>query len=132
MIERRDLLKLGVAAPLALGFPAALLARTAGVAMWVRDTRFGMTGAGLIPAANEHLVDGDVTGLWTGSLDAAWRKRGFVVAGVTGSDALFVLEHLAWSRGRRVTQRQEIAPAQGNLPALVQWTIEPTHPSMKA
>jgi len=131
MIERRDLLKLGAAAPLALGFPAPLLARTADAVLWVRDSRFGTTGAGLLPIP-EVVTDGDATALWTGTLDAAWRKRGFTVAGVTGTDTLFVLEHLAWSRGRRVTQRQEIAPAAEGRPALVQWVIEPVHPSVKA
>jgi hypothetical protein len=129
MIERRDVLKLGAAASLTIGLSAPLMARTQGAAMWVRDMRYGRTGAG-VSTAPEHVINGDVTALWTGALDDAWRGRGFVVAGVTGSDALFVLEQLAWSRGRRVTQRQQIAPAGDGLPALVQWAIEPVHPSV--
>lgn len=128
MIDRRDLLKIGAVTPLALGFPAALRAATAGVSLWVRDDRFD---ASPLPHGI-RLIGGDVTPLWTGTLDEAWRGRGFVVAGTTGSDALFVLEQLAWSRGRRVIDRSEVAPATNDRPALLRWTIAPTHPSVTA
>ena len=129
MMDRRDLLKIGAVTPLALGFPAALRAATTGVSLWVQDDRFEAT---TFAPRSATLADGDVTRLWTGTLDDAWRKRGFVVAGVTGSDALFVLEQLAWSRGRRVIERSEVAPARDGKPALIRWIIAPTHPSVTA
>ncbi len=131
MMDRRDLLKIGMVTPIALGFPAALCAAATGVSLWVRDDRFDPAG----PAralSGATLSGGDVTPLWTGTLDDAWRKRGFIVAGVTGSDALFVLEHLAWSRGRRVVERSEVAPAANGRPALVRWIIAPVHVSVIA
>jgi hypothetical protein len=131
MMDRRDLLKIGVVTPLALGFPAALRAATTGVSLWVQDDRFEAVKSKALPRS-ATLTDGDVTPLWTGTLDEAWRKRGFVVAGVTGSDTLFVLEQLAWARGRRVIERSEVAPAKDGRPALIRWIIAPTHPSMMA
>ncbi len=133
MIGRRDLLKIGVATPLALGFPAALRAAGQGVALWVHDARFDAAAApsALLPRT-ATLRAGDVTPLWTGTLDDAWRGRGFLVAGTTGSDALFVLEQLAWSRGRRVVERELVAPAVPGRPALVRWLIAPVHPSVTA
>jgi hypothetical protein len=132
MIDRRDVLKTGAAASLALGVPTALRAAPRGVSLWVSDPRFEL---GVQPIAAPHavaLADGDVTPLWTRTLDDAWRGRGFVVAGATGSDALFVLEQLAWHRGRRVTERSEIQPGEGRRPALVRWLIAPVHPSVTA
>lgn len=130
MMDRRDLLKIGAVTPLALGFPAALRAATTGVSLWVQDDRF--EGPKRSAPRSATLADGDVTQLWIGTLDDAWRKRGFVVAGVTGSDALFVLEQLAWSRGRRVIERSEVAPARDGKPALIRWIIAPTHSSVTA
>lgn len=131
MIDRRDLLKIGAVTPIALGFPAALRAATLGVSLWVRDDRFDAARPHAAPRS-AVLTDGDVTPLWTGTLDDAWRRRGFIVAGITGSDALFVLEQLAWHRGRRVVERSEIAPAKDGKPALIRWIIAPTHPSVTA
>jgi hypothetical protein len=131
MIDRRDMLKIGAATPLVLGFAAPLRAAAASVALWVRDDRFAAASTVAMPQT-VHLADGDVTALWTGTLDDAWRKRGFVVAGETGSDALFVIEQLAWSRGRRVVERREIAPRTADRPALVRWLIAPAHASVQA
>jgi hypothetical protein len=132
MIDRRDLLKSGVAASLALGVPTALRAATRGVSLWVSDGRFQSTVRPIAAPRVVALTDGDVTPLWTGTLDDAWRGRGFIVAGATGSDALFVLEQLAWHHGRRVVERSEIAPREGLRPALVRWLIAPVHPSVVA
>jgi hypothetical protein len=132
MMDRRDLLKIGVVTPLALGFPAALRAATTGIALWVQDDRFDVGTVSAALSRSAMLSSGDVTPLWTGMLDDAWRKRGFAVAGLTGSDALFVLEQLAWSRGRRVIERSEVAPAQDGKPALVRWIIAPVHASVTA
>ena len=38
---------------------------------------------------------GDVTRVWYDTLDRRWREPGHVLGGITGSDALFVLEVLA-------------------------------------
>ncbi len=130
MIERRELLKLGAVTPIALGFPAALRAATGAVDLWVGDDRYALAAPDNQPAA--ALPGGDVTALWTGTLDAAWRKRGFVVAGLTGADALFVLEQLSWQHGRRVVERAVMAPASKLRPALVRWIIAPTHTSVTA
>lgn len=130
MIERRDLLKIGVAAPLALALPASLRAAGEAAALWVIDARYNPDAASGPRTA--VLRGGDVTPLWTDRLDAAWRGRGATIAGTTGSDALFVLEQLAWHRGRRVTARREIAPAAQGRPALIAWVIAPHHPSVTA
>jgi hypothetical protein len=132
MIGRRDMLKLGAATPLALGFPAALNAATARIDLWVSDARFARPAPPVVLPRTVTLADGDVTPLWTGTLDDAWRRPGFVVAGTSGSDTLFVLEQLAWSRGRRVVERREIMPRGAGRPALVRWLIAPVHPSAKA
>ena len=132
MIDRRDLLKIGVAAPIALGLPAALRAAGADVELWVSDNRYRVFGLAAPGAGSRLVTDGDVTPLWTGTLDDAWRQRGCIVAGATGSDVLFVLEQLAWSRGRRVVDRVQIAPAVAGRPALLHWRIAPSHPSTKA
>jgi hypothetical protein len=132
MIDRRDLLKIGAATPLALGFPAALSAATKRIDLWVKDARFDQPTSSIVLPRTIVLVDGDVTPLWTATLDDAWRRPGFVVAGTSGSDTLFVLEQLAWSRGRRVVERREIAPRADGRPALVRWLIAPVHPSARA
>ncbi len=131
MIQRRDMLKLGAVTPVALGFPVALRAATGAVDLWVGDDRFAFAAPAIQPAA-VTLLGGDVTALWTGTLDAAWRKRGFVVAGLTGADALFVLEQLAWQHGRRAVERSVMLPASHGCPALVRWIIAPTHASVTA
>lgn len=132
MIDRRDLLKTGIAIPVALGVPTALKAASQGVDLWVHDARYAQTPLAAALSRTAVLADGDVTGLWTGTLDDKWRARGFVIAGTTGSDALFVLEQLAWGRGRRVVERTEVAPAGNGHPALVRWVIAPVHPSVTA
>lgn len=131
MIDRRDLLKIGVAAPVALGLPAAVRAATQGVDLWVEDDRYGAARLSYPLPRTVTVVDGDVTPLWTRTLDGAWREPGLVLAGTTGSDVLFVLEQLAWSRGRRVVERTLVSPRTPFRPALVRWRIAPSHPSMK-
>ena len=70
-----------------------------------------------------------MTPLWFDVLDPRWRLPGFVLAGYTGPDVLFVLERLAWDRGRRVTVRQMLALHADSMP-LTFWVIAPVHPSM--
>lgn len=131
MMDRRELLKWGAVAPvLASGPYAALAAMPGGVDALVADSRFAHAGLAGMAARQSYTIDGDVTALWYHTLDALWRKPGFVLGGVTGSDALFVLERLAADRGRRVVSRRELQPAQAGRTAAVSWIIAPVHPSV--
>ena len=101
---------------------------------FVADARYAQS---LVMASNFHQhgvkvhdFDGDVTPLWVGQLARQWRNGPCVMAGITGKDALFVLETLAWDHGMRVTHREtlDVAGRQtdgGNVP-LVSWIIAPT------
>lgn len=143
IIERRDLLKWGMVAPaIAAGATSLTTAAMAknpgalGLDALVLDTRLGEQGIGAQELSTQaglpiHRFKGDVTTLWTDLLDQQWRKKGFVLGGITGRDALFVLEHLAWDRGRRVAFRRELSiHGQDGFPA-ISWIIAPHHPSMK-
>lgn len=131
MIERRTLLKMGLIAPVALSLPVGAFAASDDVDAWIVDRRYLPVEQIGSTAAPVHLIDGDVTALWYHTLDARWRRPGFVLAGFTGTDALFVLEHLAWDRGRRVIERQRMkSVAQGDVP-LIRWVIAPVHPSVR-
>jgi hypothetical protein len=137
MMDRRDLLKVGLALPAALALPARALAAMPGIDgpgidALVLDRR--MLGGAMPPevAPALHLIDGDVTALWYETLDPRWRKPGFVLAGMTGEDSLFVLEQLAWDRGRRVTQRQIVHNAAVDGRNMVRWIIAPYHSSVQA
>jgi hypothetical protein len=62
-----------------------------------------------------HEIDGDVTDLWYHDLDSRWRGKPSAWAGITGDDALFVLENLAWDRRLRVMYRGRHAPPRNGL-----------------
>lgn len=134
-MDRRALLKWGAVLPVAAAVPVtALAAMPQGVDALVIDRRHlpaGMSApvAG-ISAPRMFTIDGDVTQLWYQTLDPIWRQPGFVLGGVTGSDALFVLEVLARDRGRRVTQRRILEPVVAGVQP-VSWVIAPVHPSVK-
>jgi len=100
--------------------------------LFVRDLRFEAPAPHAASSATVEIADGDVTRLWTGLLDARWRKPGFILAGRTGADILFVLERLAWDRGRRVVHRRELVPPRPGDPPLILWMIAPAHPAMVA
>ncbi len=106
MIHRRDMLKMGAAAPLLMSFPARAMVAPGQPQALVVDRRFDVSLAGLLRDLPRLVTDGDVTRLWVDTLDPAWRKPGFALEGVTGDDVLFILEHFAWDRGRRVIHRQ--------------------------
>jgi hypothetical protein len=131
MMDRRELLKWGVAVPVAASVPAAAIAATpGGVDALVLDSRLAGAELARLSAPVTHTIDGDVTALWYHTLDALWRQPGFVLGGITGSDALFVLERLAVDRGRRVVSRKELrGPDAGGVPA-ISWVIAPVHPSV--
>lgn len=124
-VSRRAVLKAAVAAPLALGVTGAPLAATPAVDAFVVDRRFWPAGKPLPEGMELHFVDGDVTALWYDKLDVRWREPGHVLAGRSGEDVLFVLEQLAFGRGRRVTTRQA-------KDGIVSWVISPVHPSARA
>ncbi len=136
MITRRNLIKWGVIAPAIAGTAQAAFAGVPaevdmlGLDALVLDTRHLTEGPEGMAARAIHRFDGDVTALWFDTLDPAWRKRGFVVGGVTGRDALFVLETLAADRGRRVVSRELLPAAADGTEGPVAWVIAPVHPSV--
>jgi hypothetical protein len=133
MIARRDVLKWGVVAPaLVAGPQVAMAGLPQGLDALLLDQRF----AAGVPLDQRGVTvlrfAGDVTKVWFETIDPAWRKRGFVLGGITGPDALFVLETLAHQQGRRVVSRNplEVPGAAGLAP--ISWIIAPHHPSVLA
>ncbi|MEN7538298.1 hypothetical protein [Aurantiacibacter flavus] len=128
---RRDMLKWGALASAMAGAPAVALAKAGeGLDVLLLDTRFGDGTTGEMGAARVLTFAGDVTRIWYDHLDCAWRRPGFVVGGITGADALFVLETLAHQQGRKVVARNPLAAVDGVTP--VRWVIAPVHPSVLA
>jgi hypothetical protein len=86
---------------------------------FVFDNRFIESGEAASSAgrhgAKLHEIDGDVTDLWYRHLDLHWRNKPGAFAGITGGDALFVIENLAWDRRLRVVYRGRHAPPVGGL-----------------
>ena len=133
MITRRDMIKWGVVVPTLAAAPQALVAQSPeGLDALVIDRRHLVARPAEFHALKTYPIDGDVTALWYEVLDRVWRKPGFVLGGVTGRDALFVLETLAADRGRRVVSRTVLPPAEGRAEGPVAWIIAPVHPSVKA
>lgn len=133
MITRRDVIKGGALGSALLAAPAmAFGANRAALDALLLDTRFVPT----VPPGHEGVpllrFAGDVTQVWYEHLDRRWRQPGHVLGGITGSDALFVLEVLAAQAGRRVVHRQDLSPASGNGIAAISWVIAPHHPSVLA
>lgn len=133
MIHRRDLLKLAAATPL-LSWAASSVSSDAPAQpdAVIVDQRFRDQLPSLPNHWRQYDIHGDVTLVWYEKLDPSWRRPGFELVGITGADALFVLEQLAWDRGRRVVARSTLREATPYLPALVQWTIAPVHPSVRS
>jgi len=130
-MTRRDLVKWAGAVPvLAIPTLAQAAKGAPAIDLMLLDERF----AAHLPAATTPMARfaGDVTNLWTNRLDAAFRQRGFVLGGITGSDALFVLEVLANHHGRRVVSRRTLAEADARGVSPVSWVIAPHHPSVQA
>lgn len=131
MINRRDLLKWGAVAPaLAAGSSAAFARMPEGLDALLLDERFSPE-----PSADQTGVpvmrfSGDVTKVWYDVIDARWRQRGYVLGGITGSDALFVLETLASQHGRRVVSRTALARPNVDGVRPISWVIAPHHPSV--
>ncbi len=133
-MTRRDVVKWAGVVPVAAASPA--LARAAAGApaidLMLLDDRFAPLLADADMAAPVARFAGDVTRLWTGQLDTAFRGKGFVLGGITGSDALFVLEVLANHHGRRVVSQQVLGEADARGVSPVSWVIAPHHPSKLA
>jgi hypothetical protein len=133
MANRRDILKAGLAISVArvLGTAAFLFggarraeqvasasdhatAKPFALDGLIFDKRFAesveaATGA-VRHGATLYEIDGDVTDLWYHHLDFHWRGKPGAFAGITGADALFVIENLAWDRRLRVIYRGRHAP----------------------
>lgn len=134
MISRRTLIKWGAAA--AASLPVAAQANVfgrlpEGVDAVLLDRRYARQSLAEAFVPRVYTFEGDVTQVWFETLDPIWRKRGFVLAGITGQDTLFVLERLAWDRGRRVVSRRELPVLGGDGRAVQSWVIAPVHPSVK-
>jgi hypothetical protein len=115
MADRRTFLKGTAALTAAPAMAGAAGARAAGgaagVGGFVFDERFpaarALAEAMQAKGVAAHAIRGDVTELWLGRLDTAWRGAARPLAGVTDANALFVLERLAWDRRLRVVYRTE-------------------------
>ncbi len=78
-------------------------------------------------------ISGDLTDLWLNNYSRKWKHTPMTLAGVTGQDALFVLETLAPDFGMRVVHKQALdAPSSpavlSRLDSKVQvfsWIIAP-------
>src|SRR5690606_33719600 len=113
MINRREVIASGLAASV-LAAAAPSLAGSAGmssaraVRLFVADSRIPESAvaarAAELRGAAIGAVPGDVTRLYE-SLDLAWRRAPFAVAGLTTKSTLFVIERLAWERGLRTAYR---------------------------
>ena len=126
---RRAVLQAAVAFPGVFAVPAGFAAAASGVLAtpafvsstidaFVVDRRFWPAGKALPEGMELHFVDGNANILWYDQLDVRWRQSGYVLAGRSGEDVLFVLEQLAFGRGRRVTTRQA-------KDGIVSWVIAP-------
>ena len=134
MISRREVMKWGAVAPVLLGGTHSAFAKAPqGLDALVLDRRFGADSEGAdLRAPRVYRIGGDVTALWYDVLDPVWRKPGFVLGGITGRDALFVLEVLAADRGRRVVSRKALPAGDDEGEGPVSWVIAPVHPSVRA
>lgn len=138
MIDRREVLKWGTFAPALLTVPGMATGRPPqGVDALLLDNRFAPAELPEVTKARVLRFSGDVTRVWYDEIDQRWRRPGFVLAGITGSHTLFLLEMMAAQHGRRVIARSEldsIAPAairSGTIKP-VSWIIAPAHPSVIA
>lgn len=133
MITRRELITHGTLAASLAGLPQmALAAAPQGLDALLLDTRFLPqlpSGHAQVPVVR---FAGDVTAVWYDQLDRRWRQPGHVLGGITGSDALFVLEVLANHQGRRVVSRTVLPTAARDGIVPVSWVIAPHHPSVRS
>jgi len=117
MWTRRGVLQgcVGIAGALAFSLNLSALRRDPSVRRNIGTTRavfdrdfpeallFGRAARDL--GISTHAISGDVTSVWYDDLYFHWQRGSAVVAGLTGSSALFCLERLAWDSGYRVFLR---------------------------
>lgn len=136
MIDRRCFLQTGAVAASGLLWPLApqALARGATIPaprLVLHDSRFPASlalAAAMVqvrgaPAPPSCQVSGNITRLWCDTLQPLWRTGPVPVAGVTGTDVLFCLEHLAADHGLRLAAREVLQ--HGGDQALVAWHLAP-------
>ncbi|MFT5320540.1 MAG: hypothetical protein ACI934_000680 [Pseudohongiellaceae bacterium] len=74
-------------------------------------------------------ISGDLTDLWIKQYSRQWKQKPMSLAGVTGKDALFVLETLAPDYGMRLIYRAEIPQNETSSTQegveLISWIIVP-------
>ena len=99
---------------------------------FVYDKRFAEAIAAARVVGGQGIVlreiEGDLTELWSEHYSAAWRRQPMTLAGVTASDALFVLETLAGDHGMRVVQKTvHLSKPRNSAKAeqLYSWIIAP-------
>jgi len=127
MIGRRDLIKWGMAVPALVAAPHIVLAHAShGLDALLIDERIAPDLTMIQSSVPLLRFAGDVTKVWYETIDPAWRERGYVLGGITGSDTLFVLETLASQHGRRVVSRTPMDVGA------ISWIIAPIHPSVMA
>jgi hypothetical protein len=123
MTNRRELLKVGLAAaafPVAAG---ATLVETHGVPLYkvLYDTRFPASVTfgrrAEVGGLAVRAMTGDMTPFWYDDLYHRWKQGPVAIAGLTGYGALFCLERLAWEQRMRVVYRGEHTAAHGGCVA---------------
>ena len=123
MTNRRELLKLGLAAAALPVTAQATLVETPRVPLYkvLYDTRFPASVAFARRAAVSGLavraMAGDMTPFWYDDLYHRWKHGPAAIAGLTAHGALFCLERLAWDQRMRVVYRGEHATAPGGCVA---------------
>ncbi|MDC1529609.1 hypothetical protein N8600_11300 [Gammaproteobacteria bacterium] len=74
-------------------------------------------------------ISGDLTDLWVNNYSRKWKRAPMTLAGVTGQDALFVLETLAPDFGMRVVHKQALdspsLPTADDKVQVYSWIIAP-------
>ncbi len=120
MLNRRGFLGAGLASCAvpwlgAAGSPGPIVAAAVPRLYRVVVDQRSEAGAGFRAGVAAHgevvrAIRGDVTELWFYELAPRWRDRPAPIAGLTGADALFCLERLAWDAGLRVAYRGEHRP----------------------
>lgn len=117
MANRREFIQAAAAAAAAAPAAAGMAhasgagAAPADIGAVVVDRRFEaarLLGAHMADRGRTVLeIEADVTELWTAHVKPLWSGRPVAVAGLTGRQALFCLEQLAWERGLRVVFHAE-------------------------
>ena len=128
MTSRRDVIQLLSAAlaatpAIAVAATPAVSRRDTAVHRVLVDLRFPESRAFAEPFAQRGVkvaaFKGDLTEVWLHDLGPLWKAGPAAITGVTGPDALFVLEHLARGAGLKVLTRSTAGPKS----AAVAWLI---------